>query len=82
MSADTALLSASRHRSFQNFRINDIDRAAGRERNDLVENVDELRFVFLARHIADVRRRHDLLEPQQRQIRIAHRLVSKTSTAA
>src|SRR5262249_26421378 len=67
--------SAALRRTFQDFGIDDIYRVLGRERDDLVKNIDELRFVFLMRHIADVRRRDDLFEAQQRQIRIAHGLV-------
>ena len=68
-------LSVVRCRFFQNLRIDDVDRPAGRKGKNLVKNVDELRFVLFSRDIADVRRRHDLVEAQERQSRIAYRLV-------
>ena len=63
------------HEPCQHAWIDDVDRLASRKSDDLVENVDELRLVFLPGHISDVRRRDDLFEPQQREIRVAHRLV-------
>src|SRR5262249_61718464 len=73
--AENALRSPARAGRRQHVRIDDVDRPPRRKGEDLVENVRELRLVFLARHIADVRRRDDLFELQQRQIGIAHRLV-------
>ncbi len=43
-------------RHCQHLWIDDVDRLASRLGDDLVENVDKLGFVFLARHISDVRR--------------------------
>jgi hypothetical protein len=56
-------------------RIDNIDRPRRGECHDLIEYVDELHLVFLSRDVADMRRRDDLGELQQRKIRIEHRLV-------
>ena len=69
-------------RPCQHLWIDDVDRLASRKGDDLVENVDKLRLVFLARHISDVRRRDDLFELQQREIRSRIGSSSNTSTAA
>src|SRR5262249_50490834 len=55
--------------------IDDVDRLARRKGEDLVENIRELQLVFLARDVTDVRRRHHLVELQQRESGVTHRLI-------
>ena len=63
-------------------RIHDVDRRAGGVGDDLVEDVGELDLVLLARDVADVRRADGVLHRRAADGRVAHRLLSKTSTAA
>ena len=56
----------------QNLRIHHIDRLARRVGCDLIEDIGELHFVFLARDVADVRGTHDLLHFKERMIGIEH----------
>src|ERR1700760_452090 len=46
--------------------IDDVSRFARGERDDLVENIRKLNLVLIARDIADMRRRHDIVHVQQR----------------
>src|SRR5690348_2988320 len=46
-------------------RIDDVDRRPGRIRDDLIEDVRELYFVLVARHVADVRRGDDVAQREQ-----------------
>ena len=42
---------------------------------DLVEDINELHLVFIARHVAQVRRAHDIVHRQKRMLRIEHRFI-------
>src|SRR6266852_5502068 len=55
-------------------RIDDIGRRTGGIGGDLVENIRELDFVFLARDVAEVRRGDDVVHVEQRIAGIAQRL--------
>ena len=58
----------------QYVRVHDIDRVAFGECHDLIEDVGELDFVFLARHVAEVRRADDIRHVEQRMRGVAQRL--------
>src|SRR5438874_9123845 len=62
-------------RGLQHLRVYDVDRRAGGEGVDLVEDVGELQLPLLARDVADVRRADCVLKRQQRVLARAHRLV-------
>ena len=55
--------------------IDDVDRMAAAPGGDLVENFGELKLVFLARHVTDVRHANNVRHIQQRMVRVAHRLL-------
>ena len=74
--AEGASLSAQIRRR-QNVGIDDVDRMAGLIGGDLIEDFHELRFVFLARHVTDVRRGNDIGQGQERVVGVAHRLLFK-----
>src|SRR5690348_14219584 len=50
--------------------VDDVDRLAGGVRDDLVEDLGELDLVFVAGHVADVRRADNVGERQQRIVRV------------
>src|SRR5579872_5483637 len=54
--------------------VDHVDWSAGREGGDLLEDVGELQFILVARHIADVRRGDDVRQGEERVVWVAHGL--------
>src|SRR5260221_13655590 len=59
---------------FKCLRIDDVDRLAGGEGVDLVEDVGELELVLVARDVAEMRRADHVVHRQQRMLAAEHRL--------
>src|SRR5581483_5679327 len=59
----------------QRVRVDDVDRRSLGEGDDLVEDVAELDLVFIARDVADVRRRDDVRHLEERVVGVLYRLL-------
>src|SRR5262249_5126859 len=59
----------------KHFWIHYVDRPAGGVRHDLIEYLRELDFVLIASDVANMRRRNDLGQGQQRVVWVAHRFI-------